>query len=212
MSGCANAIGPGSNGGRITLVHGWSRRREYPDSVGAVDEATAVIALVILTAVVGVLCLWYVHERQVPVAGRGMRPPPPPLTIDAGPRPPPHRTTIDVSSVAYRMGYGDVYYSAAHPYQGVPGMRPTDPNYNVYLRTPRSEWRALANRSIHQGTKGVEQDCGAFGPPGKLRHMRVGDWQDNHAGFDQALQDIAAGRAPWTTTPSGYAGDVGTCD
>jgi hypothetical protein len=189
-----------------------SKRKQYAPSVGAVDTVTASIALATLTAVVlGALCFWYMHERRSPDATRGMRPPPPPFSIDAGPRPPPHRNTIDVWSVAYRTGYADVYYSAAHPYRGVPGMRPTDPDYNVYLSTPHSEWEHVANHRIRKGTRLTEQECDPFGP-WELRHLHPrGDWQDNMAGSEQALQDVAARRAPWTTAPPGYSGDV-DCD
>jgi hypothetical protein len=107
--------------------------------------------------------------------------------------------------------HGDAYYSAAHPNQAVPGLRPTDPDYNVYLRTPGSEWHDLANDRIRKNTKLVEQQCDPFGPPELVNVHPMGDWQDNTAGFEQALQDIAAGRAPWTTTPPGYSGDP-DCD
>jgi hypothetical protein len=190
-------------------VRGRAQRQEYAKPDGAVRAGTAIIPLATITAlVVGVLGLWYVHERQGADAGPGRRPPPPPLTIDAWPRPPPLRTTIDVSSVAYRIGYGDVYYSAAHPYEGVPGMRPTDPDYNVYLRRPPSEWRDLANEQIRNSNKEVEQECDPFGLEGHPHSPpHLGDWQDWVAGEQQALQDVAASRAPWTTTtPAGLGG------
>lgn len=131
-------------------------------------------------------------------------------------------TTIDSSSVAYRIGYGKVYYSAAHPkWQrkvdagtrlGTPGMRPTNPDYNVYLRTPRSQWRDLANDRIREFTEQVEQPCDPYWVR-QLENMHpMGNWQDRMAGSEQALQDIAAGRVrPRTTTPHGYLGDS-DCD
>ena len=189
-------------------MSGLVRRQGDAKPVGAVRVVTAIITLAALTglAVVGILGLWYFHERDGADAGPGRRPPPP-LNIDAGPRPPPHRATVDVSSVAYRVGYGGVYYSAAHPYQGTPGMRPTDPAYNVYLGSPRSEWRDVANEQIRHANKKVEKECDPFGLEGHPHSPpHLGDWQDWEAGIQQALQDVAANRAPWTTTPAGLSG------
>ena len=96
-------------------MRGRAQGQENAKPGGAVRAGTAIIALATLTAlVVGALGLWYVHERRGADAGPGRRPPPP-LTIDAGTRPPPHRTAVDVSSVAYRIGFGDVYYGAHTP-------------------------------------------------------------------------------------------------
>jgi hypothetical protein len=218
MSGRSNVLPSGSRC-ENDPVNRDARRKEYIQSVGAVDLATAIAATAIITAVV-VLCLWYVHERQGPDAHAGRWPRPPSLIIDAGRKSPPHRTTIDTSSVAYRLGYGDVYYTAANidflrqtdasdcrcqfsgtPPWGMAGVTPTDPDTNVYMQTPRSEWHDLANHRIKDETNAIRAECPAIhiSELGSGNRRLMGDWQDNIAGFEQALQDIAAGRAPWAT-------------
>ena len=86
-------------------------------------------------------------------------------------------------------------------------MRPTDPDDNVYLQRAPSEWRETANEQIRNATKEIEQECDPFGleaPHHSPPHL--GDWPDWAADEQQALQDVAASAAPWTTTPAGLGG------
>ena len=72
------------------------------------------------------------------------------------------------------------------------------------MRTPRSQWHHLANQRIKREVEAFKAECPAFHmPETALGHTHPkGDWQDNIGGFEQALQDMAAGRAPWTTVPN----------
>jgi hypothetical protein len=73
----------------------------------------------------------------------------------------------------------------------------------VYLRTPRNDWHETANERIRDYTKELEQQCDPFWLGGIPHKLLPGDWQDYVAGEEQALQDVAASRAPLTTAPAG---------
>jgi hypothetical protein len=115
---------------------------------------------------------------------------------------PNHHIYANPASVAYRAGYGGLY-------KGPPGKPRTTTVQNIYLRTPRSDWRDTAYERITHSVDEIEQDCDPFTPVGRralLALLPEGDWQDYVAGREQALQDIAAGTPARSTTPPGFHG------